>query len=83
MIIFEFSEVLVASGKVPGAICQVTGRVPEVGELKYFQFAERVYTLDGTTAKMAKNRFTGQLEDFELTREDVVALVLKAIPLKS
>jgi len=83
MIIFEFSEAFAASGNVPGAICQAPGRVPAVGEFKYFQFAERVYALDGTTAKMLKNRFTGQLEDFELTREDAVALVLKAVTLKS
>jgi hypothetical protein len=49
---------MVMSGRAPATVCQVPGQVPGsmlmLGKdnFRYFQLAERVYTLDGTTAKI-------------------------------
>jgi hypothetical protein len=75
---------MVMSGRAPATVCQVPGQVPGsmLGKdnFRYFQLAERVYTLDGTTAKILKNR-NGKLDDFELSKGDAVALILKAVVL--
>ena len=82
MIIFEFSTFMVMSGRVPARLCVMKGDLIQnrTSRFSYMQLAEKAYRLDGTLAKMLKNK-NGKLEDFELSGEDAVALVLKAVVL--
>jgi hypothetical protein len=81
VIIFEFSDYIVESGKLTGPICRLNdGAVRRISRHTYMMFAEKAYFLDGTHATMVKDR-SGELKDFELSGEDAVALVLKAVVL--
>ena len=71
---------MVMSGRAPATVCQVPGAMLGKDDFRYFQFADRVYTLNGTKCKMLKNRI-GKFDDFELSEGDAVALALKAVVL--
>lgn len=82
MIIFEFSDFMVRTGRVPAQLCQLNGKpiTKRTSRHSYLALAERVYLLEGTTAKVIKDRYR-EPKDFYISREDAVALVLKAVVL--
>lgn len=79
MIFFEFSPFVVMSGRVPATLCCLNG-APSTARTDYMQLAEKAYYLEGTKAVILKNR-NGKTDNFDLSREDAVALVLKAVVL--
>ena len=82
MIIFEFSDYMVDSGRVPARLCQLNGDpiTKRTSRHSYMMLAEKAYALEGTKGYMLKHR-NGDLIEFEISGEDAVALVLKAVVL--
>ena len=80
MIFFEFSADMVMLGRIPARLCCIMGKQTARRTQNYMQMAEKAYYLQGTQAVMLKNR-NGKSDNFELSGEDAVALVLKAVVL--
>ena len=82
MIVLEFSDAMVDFHKrAPSRICVIHQPMEQNPKhRRFFEIAERAYVIEGTTAKMIKDRY-GELRDFYISREDAVALVLKAVVL--
>jgi hypothetical protein len=79
MIVLEFSDAMVDFHKrAPAKICVIHRPLEQnPRHRRFFEIADRAYVIEGTTAKVIKDRY-GELRDFHISREDAVALVLKA-----
>lgn len=82
MIVLEFSDYMVDFHKrAPARICVIHQPMEHIPRnRRFFELAEKVYVIEGTTAKVIKDRY-GDLKDFYISGEDAVALVLKAVVL--
>lgn len=77
MIFMEFPVCLVEQGRVPATLCQFNDNA---NVIKYMQFADKAYALSGGWMVVLKNR-CGNTDDYKISREDAVALTLKAVVL--
>ena len=67
--------------RVPSMLCVIRSPMEQNPKhRRYLELADRAYFLNGTKARVVKDR-NGVPTDFELSREDAVALVLKAVVL--
>lgn len=82
MIVLEFSDAMVKFHKrAPANICVIHQPMEQIPRhRRFFELADKAYVIEGTTAKVIKDRH-GELKDFYISREDAVALVLKAVVL--
>lgn len=78
--ILEFSADTVASGLAPAELCQIL--YLKHSTAKYMNLADKIYTIneEKLTGSYIKNR-SGQLQDFIISGEDILALALKAVVL--
>jgi len=81
MIILEFSMGVWLQGRVPSQLCVIRSPMEQNPKhRRYVELADRVYSLHGTHARVMKDR-NGVPTDFDISGEDAVALVLKAVVL--
>lgn len=81
MIILEFSMGVWLQGRVPAQLCVIHSPMEQNPKhRRYVELADKVYSLQGTQARVMKDR-NGVPTDFEISGEDAVALVLKAVVL--